>query len=1400
MNNFKKLLLLTIVLFVAVISACVPQQQPQKIDDVVFDNVPEAMYVDDVVTVTYSEQAGVTSTWVSTNTKVATVEGTTITAVAAGEFNLQVVFTLNSLVKEYEFTIEVLAKAVPAETYNITYELNGGVQNSANPSTYKTDNLPIALEAPTKENYTFAGWYKAEDFSGAKVTSIAQGTTGDIKLYAKWEENAPVVETKTIKYVLDGGENPEDAPTSYVVGEGVKLPVPTKDGYTFLGWTITKTSTKYYTEVLPTQKTNLTFYAKWEKIIYYGEIEYVLYEGVLPEGAESKYEEGKVFTLPNPTKDGYKFIGWTTGEGNNEYITTIPATSTGKVTVYANWEEYHEPVVGEPFEVKYNLDGGEWSWTVAEVTDPAKGIDAVSNLPEIFMADFYGYLLENDLLASSEVAATLQVNNWAGFSSPYGDPVAWYNATSTGGYSAADGYSELFFDSVNGYEAVGGFLGTSPYKEKYANLTKHLIQLTQARYTSITTTSSSFKGACGFVLDGYFYGTQGLRNDATFDGLRGLIPTPTVGYDVTTPSENVYVVTEGVVGTPLNLVAPVKEGHIFLGWYDNPLFNGEKVTSVTEATTLYALWFDLNAPAPTYAIDYVLNGGTLPEGAPTVYAQFEGAVLPKPTKKGYTFVGWSTDVEGFNTITKIPTSAHSDFTVYANWVEGEDEIYKIQYIYTDGKLPTRTPSSIDEVKEYVLTSYYEWLKPADDFETFKSKVIAQWKDKQSQGNYLFYKQNGKDTIDENYFVNAPENFEEWNAWFTVFDAQVTAANGAQNAWNSYVGILRFGQWLNNTPPVTWKASMDEALLAATQIKIPLISEYKVGEEVKLIDLVIEDGRTFLGWYDEDGNKVESIPAGTKGNIVLTAKWSEATPVESFAVTNQISEMVKYSTYQLTWEIGPANATFKKVTFKSSNPEVLEVSENGLLKSLKEGVATISIRVHGNEELNMSFDVEVYVSPYIDGEFAEESYVVKNDAIQLNAKHSKDATRTLIWESKDTSIATVDQYGVVTGVKEGLAEIVVCDAENKDVKFTFYVTVFNEAPTGMLKLLADSNNANIFTKYDLGIGAGTPAYYYDVYGSVSKLLFEDYVVHKNYYLSNPSKTTTLNGEGKGGIDFITVHYAADMPYSASASLTGGKNLASYNQTADGASWNYSTGNDGVWYCQNTAWGSWHAGSSKRMTWFDSGLTTAQVGTDLYTYDVTLGSDNYFYLKGVKTNVQNTTGYTKLNSLGLGVKLVGSKWYIGGCYYNTSYRYISSTGGNNNSVGMETSVREGSDLWLTWQYTAQLCAQLLIEFELPLNRIVGHHFFSGKDCPQPLLANNNEIWYEFMELVRQQLDLFSNYSNYTLEFATNSLYLKDNGRVGDLPLYPECTTYTVTYTVGSTVKTVTLSSIIPGSLQK
>lgn len=72
--------------------------------------------------------------------------------------------------------------------YTITYHLDGGTNNAANPASYTVKSNGITLKDPTRAGgYVFAGWYQNPDFSGNKVTQIAAGSTGNLTLYALWK-------------------------------------------------------------------------------------------------------------------------------------------------------------------------------------------------------------------------------------------------------------------------------------------------------------------------------------------------------------------------------------------------------------------------------------------------------------------------------------------------------------------------------------------------------------------------------------------------------------------------------------------------------------------------------------------------------------------------------------------------------------------------------------------------------------------------------------------------------------------------------------------------------------------------------------------------------------------------------------------------------------------------------------------------------------------------------------------------------------------------------------------------------------------------------------------------------------------------------------------------------------
>jgi len=69
--------------------------------------------------------------------------------------------------------------------YEITYILDDGTNNVNNPTTYTIEDAFEFVE-PTKDGYTFMGWYDNPEFLGDAITVIQQGTFGNMTLYAKW--------------------------------------------------------------------------------------------------------------------------------------------------------------------------------------------------------------------------------------------------------------------------------------------------------------------------------------------------------------------------------------------------------------------------------------------------------------------------------------------------------------------------------------------------------------------------------------------------------------------------------------------------------------------------------------------------------------------------------------------------------------------------------------------------------------------------------------------------------------------------------------------------------------------------------------------------------------------------------------------------------------------------------------------------------------------------------------------------------------------------------------------------------------------------------------------------------------------------------------------------------------
>lgn len=1222
------------------------------------------------------------------------------------------------------------------------------------------------------------------------------------------EVNVSITVSK-VTYILDGGTNNELNPTTYIEGTIVKLEDPTKEGYKFLGW--------YLNDVLVTtinkeQKGDVELVAKWEYIKKSYNITYVLDGGTNSELNPPTYLEGETVTLHEATKEGYDFLGWYL---NDVLVTTIDSTQKGDIELTAKFKEK------ENIELTYELNGGTFEWTVGDVTNPKGGIAAVSNLPTIFMQDFYYYLKTNKLLESDKVAKSLSQKGflWSGFSADYTDPKALYNWTSTTYYSATDGYSQLFWDSLSNNLPVGGFFGTSPYKEKYATLHSLVLALTTIKYSDLDITSANGKSGFAFVLDGYFYGTQGLmssgNNKDIFNQLRGLIPTMETGYIDPTKSlteikkyQYQEIITSTPYGTKINLVLPTREGYAFMGWYDNASLTGTPLTSVSNNATVYAKWFDLNAPLPTHNISYVLDDGAV-EDAPTSYIEGIGIeTLPTPSKAGYDFLGWTKVKGSTDYVTSISKYDDEDITLYANFKEVSD--LEITYIYEEGDTPTHKATSLAEFAETFWEEFYIWSKQTTGIEAFKTTVLNSWKSNKA-GSFKLYKGNAKNQIDNDYFVNTKGN-DLWMAWFNIFDSQVTSINSAQSAWAStWVGYIRLYEVFMQTKSY-WTEERTRAVYEGYPIHEKLVKRFKPGDEITLVELVVEDGRTFLGWYDNEGNKVETTKGLTK-NITLTARWSASTPVEKFEVTNKISKLLRLTSHQLTWEFTPENATNKKVKFVSSNPDVISIDENGLMYGIKDGTSTITVEVLDNSEFNVSFEVTVYVDPFIDSTFEGNTWISAGEKTQIKSV-IRSGNGTIKYKSLDPEYATVDEFGKVTGVKTGYAQILAYLEEDESVNLTLGVTIVEAGMENIFDIIRKAHNTEIHVMRNLKVAY---AYDTDVYNSVSDLLFNyDYKVDESLII--PTSHENRPGTKITTMEFITVHYTAGTPASSNAKAT-----ANYFNNTTAASANYCTGNDGIYMCIPDGEVAWHAGdgTSTKFYWTNTGVKATANVKPVWGVQTNSASSTgyYFTLNGQATTIEvPTTGKTSSGTIktmtdpskcftfyGPAWKVVNGYYYMGNtwaCFTQTLAGAISSRGGNLNSVGIETACNYGSDLWYTYQITAQLVARLLDKYNLDTTRVVGHNMFSGKDCPQTLLANDGELWYPFMECVEAEYALYELKlgDKYTISCKSNTPELvQDNGRLIKVPNYTQTASYTVTVKNNETgeTKSETYSTIIHGT---
>ena len=288
--------------------------------------------------------------------------------------------------------VTLFAAWTPAKqdkTIDILYVANGGKffdGNETMQGVTDTDGFARLPLQPTREGYDFLGWsYDRDGNDPVDFTQAIVAGSGHATVYAQWKQN----NEKAVLYVANGGVFAD----GNVAMEGVtdsngvaRQPLaPTREGYTFTGWTYDAAGTEPVDFTKPVQGggQHVTFYAQWAELANNEkDVLYVANGGVFADGNEVLQGvtdgDGVARQPLTPTREGYTFAGWTyDSKGTDPVDFSKPVQGGGDhVTFYAQWTKNETPAV-QTHKVNFYVDGStttvevEDGKTVAQPSDPS---------------------------------------------------------------------------------------------------------------------------------------------------------------------------------------------------------------------------------------------------------------------------------------------------------------------------------------------------------------------------------------------------------------------------------------------------------------------------------------------------------------------------------------------------------------------------------------------------------------------------------------------------------------------------------------------------------------------------------------------------------------------------------------------------------------------------------------------------------------------------------------------------------------------------------------------------------------------------------------------------------------------------------------------------------------------
>lgn len=677
-------------------------------------------------------------------------------------------------------------------TYAIAYNANGGSGAPANQVKSHFTPLKLSTQKPRRTGYTFLGWSTS---STATTATYSPGDTytnnGRVTLYAVWASK-----TYTISYDANGGGG---APGSQRKTHDIKILIPTvepvRNGYTFLGWGVSKTSTSptyqpgewYYSNI------SRTLYAVWQKNTPTSyTVSYDANGGSGAPGSQTKTQDATLtLSSTKPTRSGYTFLGWATSASATSatYQPGGSYTANASVTLYAVWSCNHAST-------KTVWDTGcKWrkvcnncGVTVSSGTTHGPYTYGDWVFYSGSQHSRYKTCIHGDY-TTTEYASHNTSNRYEQYSASQHKRYSYCaDCNSTIGSVSYEGHT--FTNSTSNGQVVStcklcGYTKTSAqtYTISYnanggsnvpASQTKvHGVTLTlsstiphRVNYEFLGWSTSSSATTATYTAGGSYTGNASVTLYAVW---KYKPATYTVSYDANggTGAPGRQTKTYGVTLT-LTTIQPTRKNYLFLGWSKDRNATSASYSAGGSYTnnadvTLYAVW---QYNPETYSIRYNANGGT---GAPASQTKTYGVPLTlsavKPTRAGYDFLGWATS-RNTTTSEYAPGERYTDeesVTFYAVW-RYIPQTYEVKYDANGGG---NTPASQTKTEDVtlILTSTI----PTRYGYTFRGWATT------STATTATYQAGGNYTANESVTLYA---VWEINTYTVSFDA-----NGGSNAPN-----------------------------------------------------------------------------------------------------------------------------------------------------------------------------------------------------------------------------------------------------------------------------------------------------------------------------------------------------------------------------------------------------------------------------------------------------------------------------------------------------------------------------------------------------------------------------------------------------------------------------------------